>query len=196
MRRELHQVHGESGLRLRHVVEHGERVGPRECSNGRLVQFLLPTSDADRCREQEKSKTVSDWDQLFQTLQAADAAHDRERSIHNCVQYYNHSRPWISHVSLQGHDVQQLDMAKATWTQHTPKPIVWVSRHDTAVIWVAFFQMPAISLRTGRGDVRRQHHVRVGRPERVHGDAARLDRFHQSSRDGGPLQHGPAAEVL
>ena len=68
---------------------------------------------------------MADWDQLFQTLQAADAAHDRERSIHNCVQYYNHSRPWISHVSLQGHDVQQLDMAKATWTQHTPKPIVW-----------------------------------------------------------------------
>eukprot|EP01047_Picozoa_sp_COSAG01_P015579 COSAG01_NODE_781_length_13657_cov_12.763239_11_plen_95_part_01 len=33
----------------------------------------------------EKSKTDADWDQLFQTLQAADAAHDRERSIHNCV---------------------------------------------------------------------------------------------------------------
>jgi hypothetical protein len=31
----------------------------------------------------------------------------------------------ISHISLQGHDVQQLDMAKAVWTQKTPKPIVW-----------------------------------------------------------------------
>ena len=41
------------------------------------------------------------------------------------VQYYNHSKPWVSHVSLQGHDVQQLDMAKAVWTQFTPKPIVW-----------------------------------------------------------------------
>jgi hypothetical protein len=35
----------------------------------------------------EKSKTVTDWDQLFQTLQQADAAHDRERSIHNCTTY-------------------------------------------------------------------------------------------------------------
>ena len=33
----------------------------------------------------EKSKTVADWDQLFQTLQQADATHDRERSIHNCA---------------------------------------------------------------------------------------------------------------
>jgi hypothetical protein len=73
----------------------------------------------------EKSKTVADWDQLFQTLQSADAAHDRERSIHNCQHYYNHSRPWVSHVSLQGHSVNQLDMAKATWTSVTPKPIVW-----------------------------------------------------------------------
>ena len=73
----------------------------------------------------EKSKTVADWDQLFQVLQKADAAHDRERSIHNCMSYYNHSQPWVSHISLQGHDVQQLDMAKAVWTQYTPKPIVW-----------------------------------------------------------------------
>lgn len=35
----------------------------------------------------EKSKTVADWDQLFQTLQQADATHDRERSIHNCKTY-------------------------------------------------------------------------------------------------------------
>lgn len=65
----------------------------------------------------DKSKTVPDWDKLFQTLQTADAAHDRERSIHNCAKYYNHSQPWVSHISLQGHDVQQLDMAKAQWTQ-------------------------------------------------------------------------------
>ena len=41
------------------------------------------------------------------------------------VRYYNHSQPWVSHVSLQGHDVGQLDMAKTVWTQLTPKPIVW-----------------------------------------------------------------------
>jgi len=70
-------------------------------------------------------KTVGQWDTLFQTLQAADAAHNRERSIHNCMKYYNNSQPWITHISLQGHHVNQLDMAKAVWTTKTPKPIVW-----------------------------------------------------------------------
>ena len=69
----------------------------------------------------EKSKSELDWDILFLTLQAADP-YDRERSIHNCVEYYNHSKSWVSHISLQGSTVQQLQMAKATWTT---KPIVW-----------------------------------------------------------------------
>ena len=73
----------------------------------------------------EKSKTVADWDSLFQTLQASDP-YDKERSIHNCIKYYNHSQPWISHISLQGHDVGQLDMAKDTWwTPDLKKPLVW-----------------------------------------------------------------------
>jgi hypothetical protein len=71
-----------------------------------------------------KAKTVSDWDSLFQTLQSADAVHGRERSIHNCVKYYNHSRPWVTHISLQGDTVAQIGMVKQVWTQVTPKPIV------------------------------------------------------------------------
>jgi hypothetical protein len=51
-----------------------------------------------------KSKTVADWDTLFKTLAAADP-YKREISVHNCHQdahgYYNHSQPWISHISLQ-----------------------------------------------------------------------------------------------
>ena len=71
----------------------------------------------------EKSITMADWDALFVQLRASDP-YDKERSIHNCVNYYNHSQPWISHISLQGHDVSQLDMAKKTWG-HPQKPIVW-----------------------------------------------------------------------
>jgi hypothetical protein len=71
-----------------------------------------------------KAYTTADWDQLFQSLQNADTAHNRERSIHNCVQYYNHSQPWISHVSLQGNTVSQIAMVKRAWTDVTPKPIV------------------------------------------------------------------------
>eukprot|EP00039_Didymoeca_costata_P014287 m.229302 g.229302 ORF g.229302 m.229302 type:complete len:557 (-) comp15986_c0_seq20:231-1901(-) len=71
-----------------------------------------------------RSKNVSDWDRLFKTLQDSDP-YNKERSIHNCVQYYNHSQPWITHVSLQGHAVSQLNMTYSTWVADTPKPVVW-----------------------------------------------------------------------
>ena len=41
------------------------------------------------------------WDDLFQFLRAEDP-YQRQMSIHNGELLYNHSRPWISHVSLQG----------------------------------------------------------------------------------------------
>ena len=61
-----------------------------------------------------KSKTTQDWDELFVTLQTSDP-YDKERSIHNCIKFYNHSQPWITHISLQGKDVSELTMAKNTW---------------------------------------------------------------------------------
>jgi len=47
-----------------------------------------------------RSKTMEDWDHLFQVLQAADA-HDRLRSIHQITLYYDHRKPWITHASVQ-----------------------------------------------------------------------------------------------
>ncbi|MGP7796863.1 DUF5060 domain-containing protein [Sphingomonas sp. CLY1604] len=47
-----------------------------------------------------KTKTVADWDHLFQVLQAADP-HDRLRSIHNIHVYYDNRKPWITHASIQ-----------------------------------------------------------------------------------------------
>jgi len=47
-----------------------------------------------------KTKTMADWDHLFQILQAADP-HDRLRSIHQINIYYDHRKPWITHASIQ-----------------------------------------------------------------------------------------------
>lgn len=47
-----------------------------------------------------KSKSMEDWDHLFQTLQATDP-HNRLRSIHNINVYYDHRKPWITHASVQ-----------------------------------------------------------------------------------------------
>ena len=71
------------------------------------------------------------FDELFAGLVAADA-HARLRSIHNGPLYYNHSQPWIDHISMQCHgDAASdhpfaagsacVDLARSTWT---PKPVV------------------------------------------------------------------------
>ena len=59
------------------------------------------------------------WDRLFKVLAAEDPYHHLT-SIHNCVRLYNHSKPWITHISSQG----GYDMAHIK-RKYAPKPIVW-----------------------------------------------------------------------
>jgi hypothetical protein len=47
-----------------------------------------------------RSKTEADWDRLFQVVQASDP-YGHLRSIHNGNRLYNHTHPWVTHVSLQ-----------------------------------------------------------------------------------------------
>ncbi|WP_347304614.1 DUF5060 domain-containing protein (plasmid) [Croceibacterium sp. TMG7-5b_MA50] len=47
-----------------------------------------------------ETKTIADWDHLFEVLVAADP-HDRLRSIHQINTYYDHRKPWITHASVQ-----------------------------------------------------------------------------------------------
>lgn len=63
------------------------------------------------------------WDTLFQELQRVDP-HDRQRSIHNDKDYYNHSQPWVGHVSMQCAGASCIDIVVANWTSKTPKPII------------------------------------------------------------------------
>jgi len=44
--------------------------------------------------------TDEDWDHLFQVVQEADP-YQHLRSIHNAGRIYDHSKPWVTHVSLQ-----------------------------------------------------------------------------------------------
>lgn len=45
-------------------------------------------------------KATEDWDRLFQIVQASDP-YAHLRSIHNGSVLYNHTRPWVTHVSIQ-----------------------------------------------------------------------------------------------
>jgi hypothetical protein len=47
-----------------------------------------------------KAKHESDWDRLFQVVQATDP-YNHLRSIHNGTQLYNHTQPWVTHASIQ-----------------------------------------------------------------------------------------------
>jgi hypothetical protein len=47
-----------------------------------------------------KAKRESDWDRLFQVVQATDP-YNHLRSIHNGTLIYNHTQPWVTHASIQ-----------------------------------------------------------------------------------------------
>jgi PKD repeat protein len=49
---------------------------------------------------------MADWDRFFQIL-AKEDPHQRLRSIHNCRGFYDYTRPWVTHASLQTSDMQR-----------------------------------------------------------------------------------------
>ncbi len=66
-----------------------------------------------------RSKTLSDWDRFFQIVQQSDP-YQHLRSIHNCFEFYDHSKPWVTHASIQH---SNLEMVR-TWREQYKKPVV------------------------------------------------------------------------
>jgi hypothetical protein len=67
-----------------------------------------------------KRKTMTDWDRFFQIVQAHDP-YQHLRSIHNCFEFYDHAKPWVTHLSIQRPDPTQ---ARA-WREQYKKPAVF-----------------------------------------------------------------------
>jgi len=44
---------------------------------------------------------MEDWDRYFQLIEERDP-YGRPRSIHNCRKWYDHAKPWVTHLSVQG----------------------------------------------------------------------------------------------
>lgn len=69
-------------------------------------------------------KELADWERYAAILCEKDP-YNRLRSIHQCINFYDHSRPWITHCSLQRQDlyrhVEYTDEYRTRWG----KPIVW-----------------------------------------------------------------------
>lgn len=65
------------------------------------------------------TKDVGDWERLGELVQAIDPS-GHLRSIHHCLTPYDHSRPWVTHASLQTPDVERVTEWRAAWG----KPVV------------------------------------------------------------------------
>ncbi|QGZ42410.1 uncharacterized protein DUF4038 [Pseudoduganella flava] len=65
-----------------------------------------------------------EWDSLFRTVQAADP-YDHLRSIHNAFRMYNHTKPWVTHASIQ-HGNATADFERAVlYRDAYEKPVVF-----------------------------------------------------------------------
>jgi len=65
-------------------------------------------------------KTMADWDRFFQILQREDP-YAHLRGIHNCRTFYDHTRPWVTHASIQSSNLA----AGPQWREKYRKPIVF-----------------------------------------------------------------------
>lgn len=66
-----------------------------------------------------KSKTESDWDRFFTVVQRHDP-YQHLRSIHNCRDFYDHGKPWVTHCSVQHGDLGRV----GEWIDRYRKPVV------------------------------------------------------------------------
>ena len=70
-----------------------------------------------------KSKTEEDWERYGAMLVEKDPYHHL-RSIHNCMRMYDHSRPWITHCSIQRVDLYKSSELVDEWREKFHKPVV------------------------------------------------------------------------
>ncbi|MFP3896374.1 MAG: DUF5060 domain-containing protein [Anaerolineales bacterium] len=66
-----------------------------------------------------EDKSMRDWDRFFRIVQESDPYHHL-RSVHNCRTFYDHSKPWVTHLSVQSSELERTD----TWRSQYKKPVV------------------------------------------------------------------------
>ncbi|MBO7661997.1 MAG: DUF5605 domain-containing protein [Clostridia bacterium] len=69
------------------------------------------------------SKTEADWEFYGDLMTRLDPYHHL-RSIHQCFQMYDHTRPWITHCSIQRRDLYRTAENTDEWRRQYGKPLV------------------------------------------------------------------------
>lgn len=70
-----------------------------------------------------RNKTIEDWEAIAATLCKNDPYHHL-RSIHNCMHFYDYSRAWITHCSIQRIDLYKSAELTDQWRELYRKPVV------------------------------------------------------------------------
>lgn len=70
-----------------------------------------------------RSKTTEDWERIAGVVVDEDPS-GHLLSIHNCFGFYDYSRPWITHCSVQRIDVYRTAENTDTWREQWGKPVV------------------------------------------------------------------------
>lgn len=63
--------------------------------------------------------SMADWDHVMQLVQKIDP-YDHLRSIHNCLGFYDHTKPWVTHCSIQNWNMYRVQV----WRKMYGKPVV------------------------------------------------------------------------
>lgn len=69
------------------------------------------------------AKEADDWERFAAILTAGDPSRHL-MSIHNCFGFYDHSRPWVTHCSIQRTDVYRTSENTNEWRERYRKPVV------------------------------------------------------------------------
>jgi hypothetical protein len=102
-----------------------------ETADDRYVQYLVRRLGAHRsvwwsiANEYDllPSKTTEDWERLAAVVRANDHV-GHLTSIHNCHGFYDHTRPWITHCSIQRIDAYRTAENTGEWREEYHKPVV------------------------------------------------------------------------
>ena len=69
------------------------------------------------------TKTVADWERCAGILLEKDP-YGHLRSIHNCRPFYDYTRPWVTHCSIQRQDLYKTAELVNEWRERFRKPVV------------------------------------------------------------------------
>jgi hypothetical protein len=128
---QLAELEIEADLILFHPYDRwGFAEMPRDADD-RYVQYLVRRLGAHRSVwwalanefDLMPSKTTADWERLAGAVRANDHV-GHLTSIHNCLEFYDHTRPWVTHCSVQRLDVYRTSENTGEWRDSYHKPVV------------------------------------------------------------------------